>query len=377
MLTLQSISNLPSEAADLLEAIGYLDAHEFCESSNNQLLEELLKANETLKIISEPLKLAVLSEWKTIVLSAMGEMPAEPHKISKEEEAETIITQEVELKSQTLASLAGASCANFEESPRIQAMLKEAPVAELLPVGLIKQHQIAVGDIEKGILLTECEGDVALKEPSSSSSQKTEPVLPVKKSEPWPQKPRDPIPERKRSDLMTSRIRDFSAAENEDHHVKPLDRGESREVVSLSKGLNQGLTPKDRRFVRGVLHPDPWRVRSSAFFAVLAQIFLVASFVVVPSLILYDYLYDVPDVLWGIVGVVIALVVSGICYLLWGLRARCRVCGQRQFAPKMCLKHRKAHHIPLIGYIFPTALHAMFYKWFYCTYCGTAVRLKK
>jgi hypothetical protein len=97
----------------------------------------------------------------------------------------------------------------------------------------------------------------------------------------------------------------------------------------------------------------------------------------VPLLIICDQLYNVPEVMWWMIGVVSCLAVSVLFYLIWGIAARCRVCGQRQFAPKKCLKNRKAHHIPWIGYIFPTALHAIFYKWFYCTYCGTAVRLKK
>jgi hypothetical protein len=45
--------------------------------------------------------------------------------------------------------------------------------------------------------------------------------------------------------------------------------------------------------------------------------------------------------------------------------------------PKHCLKNRKAHHLPLLGHIGAVALHVMTFKWFNCTFCGTAIRIKK
>jgi hypothetical protein len=41
------------------------------------------------------------------------------------------------------------------------------------------------------------------------------------------------------------------------------------------------------------------------------------------------------------------------------------------------LKNRKAHHIPVLGYVFAVAVHIVLFRWFRCTYCGTPVRLKE
>jgi hypothetical protein len=45
--------------------------------------------------------------------------------------------------------------------------------------------------------------------------------------------------------------------------------------------------------------------------------------------------------------------------------------------PKHCLKNKKAHHLPMLGYIGALALHVMTFKWFNCTFCGTSIRIKK
>ncbi|HEX7262157.1 MAG TPA: hypothetical protein VF258_10110, partial [Luteolibacter sp.] len=73
----------------------------------------------------------------------------------------------------------------------------------------------------------------------------------------------------------------------------------------------------------------------------------------------------------------LALPVLGIAYLIWGMHGSCRVCGQKLFVPRMCLKNSKAHQIRGLGHIVPVCLHILLFKWFRCTYCGTPIRLKK
>jgi hypothetical protein len=72
-----------------------------------------------------------------------------------------------------------------------------------------------------------------------------------------------------------------------------------------------------------------------------------------------------------------SLPLVGIAYLIWGMGGSCRICGQKQFLPKVCLKNSKAHHIRGLGHIVPVCIHMLLFKWFRCTYCGTPVRLKK
>ncbi len=388
MLTLQSIPDLPSEAVDLLEAVGYLEAREFCAAENASLLEEILKANEALGIVSDPPQLADIEEWKALVLSALDEHSASEEVDFKETEStrenkvEPLDLSEPVTSDQSENLQPEVSLISFENVLEMDALLKKAPVAELVPVQLIREHQIAVGDIAEGILLSDCPEDLVFKvsrsERLASPKPSKQKVFKSSLPDPLPAtQPKAEISKKKRADLMTSRIRDFSQAQTEDHHVKPLDRGKPREIITLSKGVNEGLTPEDRRFVRGVLHSDPGQVKVSAFFAVLAQVCLVATLIVVPGLIIYDIVYGFANLFGWVLGILLVSLFSGIAYLIFSLKARCCVCRQQQFVPKKCMKHRKAHHIPLIGYIFPTALQVMFYSWFYCIYCGTAVRLKK
>lgn len=372
MIKLQSIDSFPSDAIDLLQAVGYMDTQELCESNTQELVAELIKANEALGILSVAPTVDLLESWKEIARAAMG---ASGDSEAAAPDVETSVPAVGFSGAESIDALSVRSCegstkitilAGSVEGDDVQLLLKKAPTADPIPAELIRQNNLSVRDIAEGVLLSDCASDVVVNVKSESSKKEMPPQkTPPQKTEP------------KRSTLMTSRVRSFTEAEEEEHHVKPLERGEQRDVVSLSKGLNAGLSPDSRRFVRGVLHPEPLRVRVSAFFAVLVQFFLVLAFLAIPAVIICDQFYEVPNVIWWLAGVMTCLLLSTICYLIWGLAARCRVCGQRQFAPKKCLKNRKAHHIALIGYIFPTALHAMFYKWFYCTYCGTAVRLKK
>lgn len=357
MPSLQSIASFPQDAVDLLEAVGYLNAEEVCNANRHELLEELTKANTALGLMDETPDSEQLSQWIAWSTEAMGVThvaPASPSTAATD-------TSSGEPAQNSVVESKPVSPENFEDDPEVRAMLEISPDADPVPVELMKRNSLSVQDIPEGILLTECQGDVEMKVMTAQGRLRQQ----------------HQASEVRRSGLMTSRIRSFSEHENSDHHVKPLEKGEQRDVVSLSEGLNAGLSPESRRFVRGVLHPDPMSVRVSAFFAVLVQVLLVVTMFGVPALIIYDQMMDAPEAVWWIVGLVSASLLSALCYLFWGLAARCRVCGQRQFAPKKCLKNRKAHHIPLIGYIFPTALHAIFFKWFYCTYCGTAVRLKK
>jgi len=70
---------------------------------------------------------------------------------------------------------------------------------------------------------------------------------------------------------------------------------------------------------------------------------------------------------------ILLLFVGVLIYFMFTGKASCPICNQKQFAPKNCLKHRDAHKLPVIGYMLPTALHAIYYRWFKCIFCGTSV----
>jgi len=351
MPKLQDIPALPSDAAELLEAVGYLDDQDLAGANISELHTELVKANEKLSILDGDPTEGQVKKWQESLFqdTAAGEFV--------EEEA---VQSEPEKEDASQTSSVAPDVTNFENDPELLDMLELSPVAELLPASLIKRHKLAVADIPEGVLLTECELDMevnVLTTSRISDSQRR-------------------IADARRTGLMASKVRNFDQAESSEHVVKPLDRGAPRDSVSLSDGLNKGVSPESRRFVRGVLHPDAGRVRVAAFFAALVMISLIVGIIGIPWLLIHEYRSG-DSMLWWVIGIALTMLVSALCYVFWGLSARCRVCGQRQFAPKKCIKNKKAHHIPLLGYILPSALHALFYKWLYCTYCGTAVRLKK
>jgi len=157
---------------------------------------------------------------------------------------------------------------------------------------------------------------------------------------------------------------------NEASPVQPLERNSTRDIrKTASPELNEGKKLYSRAYIRGVLHPQPFRVRFAAFISVMTLILLPATFVA-GGLILAKYplwLFLIPA----------AFSIFGILYFMSARGLKCRICGQPLFAPKACHRHSKAHRLPILGYILPTSLHILLFHWFRCMYCGTSVRIKE
>ena len=334
MVKLQDISEIPSAAIELLEAVGYMDVEDLVAANVSALHSELLKANETLRILPENPTPESIIDWQK---AAVGMAEKEDHSVA------------IELKTATL-----------EDDPEFIEILTVVPTVEFIPPALIQEQQLAVSDIPEGILLSECDRELGMEALTKS-----------RLSDRQRRKEAD-----ERTGLVTSRIRGFDQADSQGHIVKPLDAGTPMATVIASEGLNEGVDENSKRFIRGVLHPSSGKIRGAAFCSLFVQISMVVALIAIPWAVIHEYQSGDNMVFW-VVGLSILLLLAALSYLIWGIGASCRVCGQRIFVPKKCLKNKKAHRIPLIGYIFPTALHALVYKWFYCIYCGTAVRLKK
>ena len=153
--------------------------------------------------------------------------------------------------------------------------------------------------------------------------------------------------------------------------IKPL-QGKGRQLVNAPRPeTNKGREPHSRSYIRGVLHPRPWHVRSGALVSLLALPMIPLTFVGLGLMAAF------PEKWMLFLPIPILAVVAGLLYLIVATKPRCRICGQPMFVPKRCFRHVKAHRFPLIGYIIPTALHMLTFKWFRCIFCGTAVRLKE
>jgi len=157
--------------------------------------------------------------------------------------------------------------------------------------------------------------------------------------------------------------------EREKSPIQPLVSDITDIRKAPSTGLNAGKTPHSRGYIRGVLHPQPFRIRIAAILTVFTMVMLPASFAA-GALLLLQYPVEIAWIPAGFL--VIALL-----YLMFARGMNCRICGQPIYAPKACRKHVKAHHIRFLGYILPTCIHVLLFKWFRCIYCGTSVRVKE
>jgi hypothetical protein len=281
---------------------------------------------------------------------------------------------------------AGVEEVNYEATEQVREMLEGAPAAIPLPARHLIEAKVAVAEIPPALLLNRYPGDLEIRVnnrrgprriPRAPNLTKTRAI-----SGAYVQIS-DPSPPRMQFD--SSRMRSFADVAGQ-RAVLPAPRGGPPVVPGNSLDLlrtplektNRGRNPQSRRFVRGLLHTHPWQMRFGALFSLAAIGLAAPSFLAALLLLLSDisplHFHWVSP--W-LLALPCALVAVGPLYLFFGTRCRCRVCNQRQFFPRACLKNSKAHHITGLGYIIPVALHMLLFRWFRCTYCGTPVRLKK
>lgn len=141
---------------------------------------------------------------------------------------------------------------------------------------------------------------------------------------------------------------------------------------------NRGKHPESRRFIRGVLHHHPWKIR---FGAVVTLLLLILLPIALLSGFLLFALGEAPvSFSWvppWLIYFPLLLPVAALAYAIWGYPGKCLICRQRLFAKKAAFKHIKAHRLFGMGYIIPLCIHALIFHWFRCSSCGTPVRLKK
>ena len=270
---------------------------------------------------------------------------------------------------------------NYENSADVATMLVTAPFAIPLPAKFLMEQQLAVGDIPPAILLNRYSGDLEVrfddKVPAPKHGRPAVPSSNVRTAD---------LGEGPKLDMDSSRIKgtDSMASTGTRTLASKSSSGNSPQDdrVALIRAprmeTNKGKDPKSRRYIRGVLHSHPFSLTLGAIVTLLLGLILPVAIISAGLLLLSreipEHFAWVPQ--W-LLAFPLALPVVGIAYLIWGLNGSCRICGQRQFVPRMCLKNSKAHYVPGLGYIVPVALHMLFFRWFRCTYCGTPVRLKK
>ena len=87
MVKLQDISEIPSAAIELLEAVGYMGVEDLVAANVSELHSELLKANETLRILPENPAPESIIDWQK---AALGMAEKEDHSVDLELKTATL-----------------------------------------------------------------------------------------------------------------------------------------------------------------------------------------------------------------------------------------------------------------------------------------------
>jgi hypothetical protein len=247
-------------------------------------------------------------------------------------------------------------------------------VIELIPISVVKafpvskesilKNKIEVGDVP--VMDEFLEGrDLYVEEVRNIDSEPSEIKATVREIS------------SKRPSLTNSSKEDIkeSISGSERSEVAPLERNKAFDLRKMATPeLNAGRTMHSRAYIRGVLHPQPVRVKFGAFLSLLTIVLLPFSLIAGIALLFFNDAHEL--VIWS-AAVPVASVVLGLMYLMFARPVKCRVCGQAIFEAKSCRRNPQGHHIPLFGYILPTSLQLLIFHWFRCMYCGTSVRLKE
>jgi hypothetical protein len=349
-MNLRSIPGIGKASFELLEAAGFADAEALSKAGVDELAKELERANSILQIAKRAPARGNLVKWITAARELTGT-------------ADSSVT-EVKMP------------VNYELSPQVMTMLANAPFAIPLPARILMENQLAVGDIPAAIMLNRYSGDLEVRVEDRIPAPKAgRPVA-------APSHIRMSDTKGPRLEIDNSRIKTIGPVGSEPavETIQPLTNDDDR--VSLIRGprleTNKGRRPESRLYIRGVLHSHPVSLGVGAFVTLLMLVVLPAGVISAGLLLLSR---EKPAMFGWVPGWLLvfplSLPVFGIIYLIWGLHGSCRICGQKLFVPRMCLKNPKAHHIRGMGHIIPLAMHILLFKWFRCSYCGTPVRLKK
>ncbi len=407
MKSLQDIAKIDPKAHELLEAAGYIDVAALKGLSLNEITDEVIKANHALEILEIDPTPTVVKQWLDPIKGEISDLVdlddsgVEASKVTSKDLlaasfAIPLSAPFIEKNEINVDDLIGGNvrmlCDDFTIGTSDYEVEKKEIPSEPLKV------EVDEIELEPAHVIQNINEDITVKaetvEEVRSSINTEIPLDELDGLLPMPVRPRQKSEEA--SDINTlfdnvseldggkvhidkgdarinkSNILTMDVFREKGSRIEPLKNTASGDLTrSTRRETNAGVDPSSKRFIRGVLHK---RAGSFMFslFAYLTFILCVIAGFSLPLLALIDK----EKYGWAMFAPV--LVIIGILiYFMFTGRASCPICNQKQFAPKNCLKHRDAHRFPIIGYMLPTALHVIFFKWFKCIFCGTSVRLKE
>ncbi len=403
MPDLTHIEGIGSLEVELLQATGWMDVQSVAKADLDVLTRELAAANTMLKIVPRTPERRKVERWINSAGRLLDPAAASAKRSPRRQEVPEIsggspapapVSPVMEDDLDSLGDAAGEEAllavsgpVNFEAEAEVQEMLAAAPLAIPIPARTLAEKGISPSEIGVAALLNRASGDlevqVAVEKPAKAEipdasggnrRAASQQVVQMTDSAPAPG----------RRGIDAAKVRTIEEAQGD---APPVRASSSKSMMQDERiallrsplpGTNKGRKPGSRFYIRGVLHDQPLKVWFGGLFAVLLQISVPLAVLAAPLLILSNErpagFEWVPK--W-IIAFPLAVPVLGLLYVLVSARAKCRVCAQRLYVPKQCLKNRKAHHLPLLGHIGALALHVMTFKWFNCTFCGTSIRIKK
>lgn len=175
-------------------------------------------------------------------------------------------------------------------------------------------------------------------------------------------------------------FRNFDAYVSGETPVEPLPRNpaaDEEEVDGALKRFNyKPGEPIPRLVRRGVPHPRPYYLAFCAMIVLIFRALMLTVIIGTPIVLWPAFARGDKQPLFQFLWVIGGWLLTGLLYLCFTLRARCRVCTNQIFWSKRCFKNQRAHRVPGLGFVASLALHALLFGWFRCMYCGTAIRLK-
>jgi hypothetical protein len=393
---LTDISGLDGDSAELLEAVGFVDARDVARARPDDLHAEMKKANDLLELLAETPDRKDVGRWvenarkltgedgpppqsepapgmETLVAAGTQSDPPPPESGAGTPEPASPDVGETEAAAEEAAAEKPEErMVNFEADPVVAEMLVNAPFAIPVPAAMMAGQKIPVAEVLPGVSLTCARGDIEIRVDTRTRQF----------SEPSPAENQKAIAE----DLVdrgidVSRIKSIDdVRQHREEKRRELRKNTTviDELRTPSEKVNRGVDPNSRRFVRGLLHPHRIRLRFAALITLACQVLVILA--ILASILMLFSTLDPTIFPWvgpWLLVFPVALPVFAILYLLVAAGMKCRVCTQRIFVPRHCLRHVKAHHITPFGYIFALCLHLLLFSWFRCEYCGTAARVKK
>lgn len=264
---------------------------------------------------------------------------------------------------------------DYEQSPELQAMLDAAPYALPLPARALMERKLPVFAVPEGVLLNSYVGDLEIRVNQRAPGKTRyrsmgEDVAASSRMA------------HSRLDLDLEKIREANPHDRGLVKIPAVSPGSGEDRISLLRAprpsTNKGVNPNSRWFIRGVLHSNP----VSLYFGAVATLCVMVSMITsVAAATLLMLSLELPEKFAWVPPWILAfpasLPVCGLIYLIWGLSGRCRICNQKLFVHSAHLKNSKAHRVIGLGYIVPMCVQMILFRWFRCSHCGTAVRLKE